>query len=180
MLVKYTSHAFILWHASILWRHQNGNIFRGAGPLRGRSTGHRWIPLTWGQWRGVWIFFLICVWTNGWVNTLRPRPNRRHFADDIFKCIFLNENVWISLKISLKFVPKVRINNIPTLVQIMAWRLTGDKPLSESMLLILLTHICVTRPQWVNNRDTGYLRPQRAHYEVTVMINICHIFPAGR
>ena len=26
-------------------------------------------------------------------------------ADDIFKCIFLNENVWISIKISLKFVP---------------------------------------------------------------------------
>ena len=83
-------------------------------------------------------------------NTLRPRQSGRHFADDIFKCIFLNENAWISLKISLKFVPKVRINNIPTLVQIMAWRRPGDKPLSESMLVILLTHICVTRPQWVN------------------------------
>ena len=29
------------------------------------------------------------------VNTLRPRQNRRHFADHIFKCIFVNENVWI-------------------------------------------------------------------------------------
>ena len=56
------------------------------------------------------------------LNTLRPRQNCRHFADDIFKCIFLNENVWISLKISLKFVPKGRINNIPVLAQIMAWR----------------------------------------------------------
>ena len=56
------------------------------------------------------------------VNTLRPRQNGRHFADDIFKCIFLNENVWISIKISLKFVPKGPINNIPVLVQIMAWR----------------------------------------------------------
>ena len=55
-------------------------------------------------------------------------------ADNIFKCIFLNENVWISLKISLKFAPEVRINNIPALVQIMAWRRTGDKPLSEPML----------------------------------------------
>ena len=45
-----------------------------------------------------------------------------HFADDIFKCIFVNENVWISLKISLKFVPKFRIHNIPALVKIMAWR----------------------------------------------------------
>ena len=43
------------------------------------------------------------------------------FADDIFKYIFLNESVWISLKISFKFVFKVRINNIPALLQIMAW-----------------------------------------------------------
>ena len=78
-----------------------------------------------------------------------PRQNGRHFADDIFKCIFLNENAWISLKISLKFVPKVRINNILALVQIMAWRRPGDKPLSEPMMDNLVTHICVTRPQWV-------------------------------
>ena len=84
------------------------------------------------------------------MNTLRPRQNGRHFADDIFKCIFLNENAWISLKISLKFVPKVRINYIPALVQIMAWHRPGDKPLSEPMMVSLLTHICVTRPQWVN------------------------------
>ena len=50
------------------------------------------------------------------VNTLRPRQNGCHFPDDIFKCIFLNENVIISLKISLQFVPKVQINNIPVLV----------------------------------------------------------------
>ena len=76
-------------------------------------------------------------------------------ADDIFKCIFLNENVWIVLKISLKFVPKVRINNIPALVQIMAWRRSGDKPLSEPMMVSLLTYICVTRPQWVNSLAPG-------------------------
>ena len=56
------------------------------------------------------------------INTLRPRQNGRHFADDIFKWIFLNENVWIASKISLKFVPQGPINNIPALVQIMAWR----------------------------------------------------------
>ena len=83
------------------------------------------------------------------VNTLRPRQNGRHFADDIFKCIFLNENVWISIKISLKFVPKGLINNIPALVQIMAWRRPGDKPLSEAMMINLPTDICVSRPQWV-------------------------------
>ena len=84
------------------------------------------------------------------VNSLRPRLNRRHFADDTFRCFFVNEKVWISIKSSLKFVPKGPINNIPTLVQIMAWRRPGDKPLSEPMMVRLPTHICVTRPQWVN------------------------------
>ena len=69
--------------------------------------------------------------------------------DDIFKCIFLNETMWISTNISLKFVPKGPINNIPALGQIMAWRRPGDKPLSEPMMVILLTHICVTWPHWV-------------------------------
>ena len=71
-------------------------------------------------------------------------------TDDIFKWIFLNENVWISIKISLKFVPKGPINNIPALVQIMAWRWSGDKPLYEPSMVILSTRKCVTRPQWVN------------------------------
>ena len=81
--------------------------------------------------------------------TLRPRQNGRHLADDTFKRIFMNENVRISIKISLKFVPKGLINNIPALVQMMAWRRPGDNPLSEPMMVSLLTHICVTRPQWV-------------------------------
>ena len=84
------------------------------------------------------------------INSLRPRQNGRRFADDTFKRIFLNENVRISIKISLKFIPKGPINNIPALVQIMAWPRPGDKPLSEPMIICLLTHICVTRPQWVN------------------------------
>ena len=87
-------------------------------------------------------------------NTLRPKQDGRHFPDDIFKCIFVNESVWISRKISLKFVPKVRINNIPALVQIMAWRRPGDKPLSEPMMVSLLMHICVTWPQWVKELVT--------------------------
>ena len=83
------------------------------------------------------------------LNTLRPRQNGRHFADDTFKRIPMNENVRVSTNISLKFVPEGLINNIPALVQIMAWRRPGAKPLSEPMMFNLLTHICVTRPQWV-------------------------------
>ena len=83
------------------------------------------------------------------INTLRPRQNGRHFTDDTFKCIFLKENISISIKISLKFVPKGPIDNIPALFQIMAWRRAGEKPLSEAMMVSLLTHICFARPQWV-------------------------------
>ena len=46
------------------------------------------------------------------VNTLRPRQDGRRFPDDIFKYIFLNEILWISIKISLKFVPRGPINNV--------------------------------------------------------------------
>ena len=83
------------------------------------------------------------------INTLRPRQNGRHFTDDIFKCIFVNENVLIPINISRKFVSKGSINYIPALVQIMAWRPAGDKPLSEPMTISLPMHICTTRPHWV-------------------------------
>ena len=65
---------------------------------------------------------------------LRPRQDGRHFPDDISKCIFFNENAYICIKISLKFVPMVPINNIPALVQIMACHRKGDKSLSERMM----------------------------------------------
>ena len=94
-----------------------------------------------------------CYWVikfhHQWVNTLRPRQNGRYFADDTFKLIFFNENVAISIKISLKFIPKGPINNIPAMVHIMAWRRSGDKPSSEPVMVSFMTHLCVTRPQWV-------------------------------
>ena len=90
------------------------------------------------------------------VNTLRPGRNEQRFADDIFKLIFLNENVWTPIKMSLKFVPKGPINNIPALVQIMAWHRPGDKPLSEPMMVSLPTHICVTGPQWVKRKSKSH------------------------
>ena len=81
-------------------------------------------------------------------NTLRPRQNSLHFSDDIFKYTFLNEHVWILIKISLKFITKGLINNISALVQIMAWRRPGNKPLSEPIMVSLL-HICITQPLWL-------------------------------
>ena len=87
-----------------------------------------------------------------WFNTLRPRHHGHYSTHYIFKCIFLNENVWISIKISLKVVPKGPITNIPALVQMMAWHRPGDKTLSEPIMVSLPTHICVTRPQWVKRK----------------------------
>ena len=87
------------------------------------------------------------MFSSKFLNTLRLRQDGRHFPDKIFKHIFLNENIWILIKISLKFVPNGPINNIPALVQIMAWRQPGAKPLSEPMMVSLRTHICVA---WLN------------------------------
>ena len=55
-------------------------------------------------------------------------------VEDNFKCIFLNENDSIRIWFSLKFVPRSPIDNKPALVQVMAWRWTGDKPLPEPMM----------------------------------------------
>ena len=71
-----------------------------------------------------------------WHQSINSSPlgqNRCHLADDIYRCIFVNENFFILIKISLKFVPEGPINNIQALVQVMAWRRIGDKPLSEPM-----------------------------------------------
>ena len=55
-------------------------------------------------------------------------------AGDIFKCIFLNKNDRIPIQIWLKSAPRSPIDNKSALIQVMAWRRTGDKPLPESML----------------------------------------------
>ena len=95
------------------------------------------------------------------VNTLMPKQKGRQFS---------NAFSWMKIyKFRLRFhwclFP---IDNIPALVQIMAWRRPGDKPLSEPKMVSLLTHICVTWPRWVkaylcinpeNNYNISILRP---------------------
>ena len=117
------------WYEDVIkWKHfpRHWPFVRGIHRSLVNST-HK------GQWRGVLTFSVLCTWTNGWANNrdasdlrrhrahddvtvMRPRQNERYFADDKFKCVFLNENVWISIKISLKFVPTCPVNNIPALV----------------------------------------------------------------
>ena len=76
--------------------------------------------------------------------SMRPTQNICLYSDDIFNSIFLNENI------SLKSVSMGPINNIPALVPIVTWRRSGDKSLSEPMMVSLLTHICVTWHQRLN------------------------------
>ena len=68
------------------------------------------------------------------INSSPPGQNGRHFADDILRCIFLNENDNIPIGISLKLVPRGPVNNKSALIQVMAWRRTGDKPLPEPVM----------------------------------------------
>ena len=90
-----------------------------------------------------WRFFFICErpeyherrpWRtkcDHWL--ISPEQNGPHFADDIFKCNFWNDNLQILIKLSLKFVSKGPICNHPALVWMVAWRRIGDKLLSEPM-----------------------------------------------
>ena len=155
-------------------------------------AGHS-VVTPWGGWSGDRACTLV---QKPCFSTLRPRQNGRRFADDIFKCIFVNENVSISIKNPLKFVPNGPINNIPALVQIMAWRRPGDKPLSEPMMVYLPMHICVTGLQWVNrngrvwglektswtsDQGTAYMRNKWTTwyrhvvntYPVNMHVNVC-------
>ena len=86
---------------------------------------------------------------------IEAEANGGHFADDTFKCIFLNENVRIFVEVQLNLFPNDRLNNTPALFQIMVCRLVGTQPLCEPMMVILLTHICVTRPQWAKQCIIG-------------------------
>ena len=68
------------------------------------------------------------------INSSPSVQNGRHFADDLFGCILVNEKFCILIKISLKFVPEGTTDNNPALVYIMALCRIGNKPLSEPTL----------------------------------------------
>ena len=128
-----------LWSSDAIWRHETGSTLAQVMACCLAAPSH--------YLNQCWLITAvrssdIHPRATSHLNTLRPRQNGRRFPDDIFKCIFLNENVGISIKFSLKFVPRGPINNIPALVQIMAWRRSGDKPLSEPTMVSLLTDIC--------------------------------------
>ena len=86
-----------------------------------------------------------------------------------FQMHFLDKNIWTSINVSLKFVPKGQMNNIPALVQIIACNWPGDKPLCEPMAVSLQIHIWVMWHQglvhWISK-----LCFQRFLYIATLLI----------
>ena len=142
------------------WRRHQMEIFSALLALCGGNSPvnspHK------GQWRGTLVSSLICAWIHGWVNNRKASDLRRHRAHyDII--VMMRITHWENRgrmssfhrrhfqmqKFSLKFVRIGSIKNTPALVQIVAWRRTGDKPLFESMAAYLGTQICFTLPQWV-------------------------------
>ena len=95
-------------------------------------------PIYWIWWFSARLQKYQCI-SNGVTAALHlaisPEQNGHHLADNTFKCIFWNENDRISIWISLKFIVRNPIGNKPALVHVMAWRLAGDKPLPELMLI---------------------------------------------
>ena len=140
---------------NVLFKHFSRKIANFQGKLKNQALFKRTVKFKhFSRSVGTMSRFLI--------NTLRLR----HFPDDIFQCISSNENVWISIKISLKFVPQDPINNIPALVQIMTWCCPGYKPLSEPMMVGLPMHICITRSKWVNSLNHWWLFTIAIHKEI--------------
>ena len=131
----------------------------GSGERHGKAPGHLHAP------EGT---AMIKFGTGCWgVNTLRPIQNGRHFADDMFKCNSFNEMFWILNKMSLKFVPRGLIDDMSALVEIMAGRRTGDY--LKQCWYVLLTHICVTRPQWVDIRCRIQMSQNNVKSSMTTM-----------
>ena len=108
-------------------------------PLCGEFTGDRWNPLTKGQLSGKCFHLMTSSWG---IQLILPRPSvisdahwlgSTHFGREKWPSC-CRRHFFISIRMSLKLVRKIPIDNEPALVQIMAWRRTGDKPLSKPMM----------------------------------------------
>ena len=109
-----------------------------------------WIPMQYKMFTSIGIPIIKMSWPSDryqlHIHTLFKLSDNIHVPYSIYNILqfmspFSYAFSWIKKKNRLRF---------PALFQIIAWRQSGDKPLSESMVISLLTLICVTRPHWVN------------------------------
>ena len=86
--------------------------------------------------------------------------------------VFLYENSIIPIRISLKFGPRSPIDNKPALVQVLAWRWIGDKPLSELMLPYFTdAYICGTRGRWVKGNSVWAIELDQESYSMICILS---------
>ena len=138
-----------LWPGGTIWWKRTGSTLAEVMAWCHQATSHYlnqcWLIISKVLWHSpegnfTWNVQIICPWYALENYLCKLRQNACHFADNISKCIFLNENVWILLKIPLMVVCKVRINSISALVQMIAWHSPGDKPLFETMIVYRRIH----------------------------------------
>ena len=135
-------------------------------PLYGEFTGDQWILCTKDQLQGKGFHLMMSSWIYSTQNvtnsalkcTVIGTTSLTSWGQDkmvaiwqmTFQIYFIVWNLFsISNDISSKFIPNGTINNILSSVQVMAWHQPGNKPLSETMMVRSLTHLCITQPQWV-------------------------------
>ena len=113
------------------------------------STNRRWAIIWISDGLDYWCIYASLSLNGLTWERLRLRQHSWHFADNTFKCIFLYDNHYILITISLKFVPEGPIDNKSWLVQVMAWCQTGTKPLPEPMM----TQTCI---DWLVGMYVGH------------------------
>ena len=93
-------------------------------------------------------------------------------ANDIFNYISFNENVWISIKMSLKFIPKGQVDNKSVLFQVMAWCHHATSHYLNQCWPSSLTHICDSPGRWVKVRaqDRSPIMATRVTWPITSVL----------
>ena len=103
-----------------------------------------------------------------WLNAMRPTQNGQHFADNIFKCIFLNGDHYFTIKIPSSLFLRVQIRMSQHWSK---WCLGLKKPLTESVMTQLWPqHRCFTSPQWVNKHQYE-CKTCKEFYFITLVLN---------
>ena len=87
------------------------NIGSGIGLFAWRHQAITWTHVDLSTTRPIYIYL-----SHPSLDSSAPGQNCHLFADDIFRCIFVNEKFRILIKISLKFIAKGQIDNNPALV----------------------------------------------------------------
>ena len=97
--------AIVTWCYRYMMTSWNENIFYVTGLLWGESIDDRWVPLSKAmQWRGAFMFSLICSWTNGWANNRDTGDLRRHRANYDFTVMYMED---VNVTTSVSFVTAI-------------------------------------------------------------------------